>query len=298
VKQAREIGAGQFIEDKLREFLLQLEKRRGADVITFFGPLLPPVDNVIRSSVEEIKKRKKTLLMILETDGGEVEVVQRIAETLRRHYKRVEFIVPNHAMSAGTVLVMSGDEIWMDYYAVLGPIDPQVRPRQGRASGAVPALGYLVQYERLLEKANTKNGLNTAEMAILLQFDPAELYRYEQARNLSIRLLKQWLVKYKFRNWKKTRTRSIPVTRKMRLDRAEQVAEKLNDIDRWHTHGRGISMQVLRKDLGLEISDFEKDKELSREIREYYTLLSDYLLKLGMEWVIHTREIFVPIGGR
>jgi len=228
VKQAREIGAGQFIEDKLREFLLQLEKRRGADVITFFGPLLPPVDNVIRSSVEEIKKRKKTLLMILETDGGEVEVVQRIAETLRRHYKRVEFIVPNHAMSAGTVLVMSGDEIWMDYYAVLGPIDPQVRPRQGRASGAVPALGYLVQYERLLEKANTKNGLNTAEMAILLQFDPAELYRYEQARNLSIRLLKQWLVKYKFRNWKKTRTRSIPVTRKMRLDRAEQVAEKLN----------------------------------------------------------------------
>ena len=58
--------------------------------------------------------------------------IQRIAETLRHHYDRVEFIVPNYAMSAGTVLVMSGDAIHMDYFSVLGPIDPQVRDETGR----------------------------------------------------------------------------------------------------------------------------------------------------------------------
>lgn len=77
--------------------------------------------------------------------------------------------------------------------------------------------------------AKAANGLlNTAEMAFLIEkFDPAESYRYEQSRQLSITLLKQWLVKYKFRNWKKTKTRQIQVTRKMREERAEQIAQKL-----------------------------------------------------------------------
>ena len=45
---------------------------------------------------------------------------------------------------------LSGDEIYMDYYSRLGPIDPQVNNQEGRQ---VPALGYLKQWERLQEKA-------------------------------------------------------------------------------------------------------------------------------------------------
>src|SRR5579863_7668178 len=102
-------------------------------------------------------------------------------------------------MSAGTVLVMSGDAIHMDYYSLLGPIDPQLE-RAGSAD-LVPALGYLVQFERLIEKSR-KGKLTTAELTFLVEkFDPAELYSYEQARELSIALLKEWLVRYKFKNW-------------------------------------------------------------------------------------------------
>lgn len=43
---------------------------------------------------------------------------------------------------------MSGDNIYMDYYSRLGPIDSQVQCRQGQM---VPALGYLVQWERLVK---------------------------------------------------------------------------------------------------------------------------------------------------
>ena len=44
-------------------------------------------------------------------------------------------------MSAGTILCMSGDKIFMDYASILGPIDPQVpTPDTG---DYVPALGYL-----------------------------------------------------------------------------------------------------------------------------------------------------------
>lgn len=88
-------------------------------------------------------------------------------------------------MSAGTILAMSGDAILMDYYSVLGPIDPQIPDQDGNL---VPALGYLIQYQKLLAKGQ-KGRLSTAEMQLLLSFDQTKLYAYEQARDLSRSLL-------------------------------------------------------------------------------------------------------------
>jgi len=54
----------------------------------------------------------------------------------------------------------------------------------------IPALGYLLQYERLIEK-DRQGTLTTAEVQILLSsFDQAELHSFEQARELTITLLK------------------------------------------------------------------------------------------------------------
>lgn len=290
-----QIGANQFIEGKINDFERELEDVAKADVLAFFGPLVLHVDDYIRRVIEERKSdsSRSKLLVVLETEGGYVEIVQRIAETFRRHYRKVEFIIPNHAMSAGTVLVMSGDAIHMDYYAVLGPIDPQLWVK----NRLVPALGYLTQYQRLLEKANDpQRGLSTAEMTLLVEgFDQADLYRFDQARNLSITLLKEWLVKYKFRNWKKTRTRGVKVTNKIRIERAEKIATMLSDPDRWHTHGRGISMDVLRKDVNLIIDDFDENPKLAKAVKEYYGLLVDYMTKLGHSAVLHMAGVYMPM---
>ncbi len=227
-----------IVEKQLDCRVEAIEKVMSGDVITFMGSLLDGSDVVFRDQVEDIATngRRKKLIVILETTGGHIEVVQRIAETLRYHYKRVEFIVPNFAMSAGTVLVMSGDAIHMDYFSILGPIDPQVETVNGQQ---VPALGYLVQYERLLKKAEAGT-LNTAELTFLVEkFDAAELYLYEQARELSIRLLKEWLVNFEFKEWTKTETRGIRVTPRLRRQRAASIARTLNKSDHWHSHGRG-----------------------------------------------------------
>ncbi len=283
------------IEEQLNERLCALEECFHSDVIAVAGPIHYGMDDLIRDAVEDRfgnrKARKPKFTVVLETTGGYIEVAQRIVETFRRHYRQVEFVVPNYAMSAGTVLVLSGDAIHMDYYSVLGPIDPQVQ-RQG---GMVPALGYLEQYKRLVEKSSNGD-LSTAELAFLVQrFDPAELYSYEQARDLSITLLKEWLVKYKFKDWKQTRTRRLKVTPKMKRDRAEQIAAILNKTDEWHSHGRGISMDVLRKRVGLEIDDFGAKPELSKKIRTYYRLLSDYIMSRRQTGVVHTCGRYVPI---
>lgn len=281
-----------IVEEQLDNRISVLEESLQADALAFLGRIIYGVDDVIRDAVEAIENKRKNLAVILETTGGYIEVTQRIADTFRHHYARVEFLVPNFAMSAGTVLVMSGDAIRMDYYSVLGPIDPQVERPGGES---VPALGYLAQYERLIEKS--ANGqLTPAELAFLVEkFDPAELYRYEQARELSVSLLTEWLEKYKFSNWKKTRTRGRRVTQKMRIDRAEEIARNFNDTDRWHSHGRGISMAVLQKDLNLEIDDFGLDPELASKIKAYYKLLRDYMVRRRHAGVLHRRGAYVPI---
>jgi ClpP class serine protease len=44
---------------------------------------------------------------------------------IRKHYKTVNFVVPDYAMSAGTIFCMSGDKIFMDYASALGRSIPR-----------------------------------------------------------------------------------------------------------------------------------------------------------------------------
>ncbi len=281
--------ANSLVEAHLADLLLGIENEMKADCLFYTGPIAFRADDRIRDAVEGFQDRRHKLVFILETSGGFAEDARRISDTLRHHYKEVDFLIPSHAMSAGTVLALSGNAIWMDYYSVLGPIDPQVPSRDGGQQ--VPALGYLVRYEDLLEKANTGQA-NAAELQILLDFDQGELYSYTQSRDLSVALLEEWLASYKFKNWTITETRKMPVTQAMRKDRAIEIANKLNDIRRWNSHGLGINMQVLRSELNLHIDDFGENPSLRTSVRDHHKLVSDYLLKRGHDSVVQTRDIF------
>jgi hypothetical protein len=284
--------ANAIIEEQLDGFLRKLEEKLISDVLVYMGPMFYGADDGIRDAIERLDVHKPKLTVILETGGGYMQPVQRIADTLHKHYDFVQFLVPNHAMSAGTVLAMCGNAILMDYYSVLGPIDPQVE----RPSGDnVPCHGYLVQYERLIEKSR-KGKITTAELQYLIEkFDPAELYSYEQEMNLSVTLLKEWLVKYKFEHWSITKTKGKTVTKRMKEQRAESIARCLNDSQRWHSHGRGISREVLERDVKLEIEDFGADPELSLQVKNYHTLVRDYMSKVSAAAITHTRGLYTPL---
>jgi hypothetical protein len=188
-----------YIESELKRRLIAVEACIDADVIVCIHPLMSGFDAIVRNQLEDITPKRRSLLVILETEGGSIETTERIADLFRYFYKdgEVSFLVPNYAMSAGTILVMSGDRIFMDYFSILGPIDPQIPHAQ--TGNFVPALGYLEKYKELVQKSR-RGGLSQAELAFLLdKFDPAQLHRLEQAREHSVDLLKRWLVKYKLR---------------------------------------------------------------------------------------------------
>ena len=269
-----------------------MEDLLAADVLACNGRLIFGIDDILRNHIEARSDKRTKLCVILTTPGGYIEVVHRIVDLMRDHYDEVEFVVPNYAYSAGTVLVMSGDKIWMDYYSRLGPIDPQVEI-EGRM---VPATGYLVQYERLVNKA-ARGELTTVEAQLMISgFDQAELYLYEQARELSVALLTSWLAKYKFKNWTFTENSKTPVTKEMRESRAEGIARALNDTERWHSHGHGISMEVLMSDLNVKIDDYGAEEDLNTGIRTYHTLFEDYQTKLAAEAAVHSMGRFLPVS--
>ena len=64
--------------------------------------------------------------IILHTPGGLVLATEQIAHALIQHKAKVTVFVPHYAMSGGTMISLSADEIVMDENAVLGPVDPQL----------------------------------------------------------------------------------------------------------------------------------------------------------------------------
>ncbi len=270
----------------LNDSLAELETSINSDILTYFGPIVDGNENDILNIVEDLAKsenKREQLAVILTTNGGSATAVERYVNIIRHHYKKVIFIVPDCAYSAGTIFCMSGDDIWMDYFSVLGPIDPQVPNKEGKY---VPALGYLDKINELICKAQN-NTLSNAEFLILKDFDLAELKGYEQARELTISLLKKWLVNYKFQNWNKHKS-GRDVTLEEKEKRAEEIASKLGDNNAWKAHGRPIDINAL-KALKLKVTDYSNMPE-REHIRNYYKIIRDYIARYKFPMFIHTRK--------
>jgi len=84
-----------------------------------YDDLLPVQDQLANLS-------GSALDVILETPGGSGETVEDIVSVLRSRYEQLGMLVPGWAKSAGTIMVMAGDEILMGPGSALGPIDAQL----------------------------------------------------------------------------------------------------------------------------------------------------------------------------
>jgi membrane-bound ClpP family serine protease len=285
------------VKTLMNEKLDKLEKALGADVVFFYGEIESSVVRPFRDLIEDLKKTvdgkpaQNRLAIILNTPGGSAETVEKLVDIIRHHYDDVSFIVPDFAMSAGTIFCMSGNRIYMDYSSSLGPIDPQVY----NGKQWVPARGYLDKVEELLDKAQ-KGTISNAEFLILQNQDLAMLSRYEQAQNLTVTLLKKWLVEYKWKNWTIHGTdpakKGQPVTDAEKLARAEEVATELGNNQSWHSHARMIGINILTKKLRLVIDDYSNNGVLQPAIRSYNDLITEWINKTDQKIFVHTRLFF------
>jgi ClpP class serine protease len=132
------------IRQRLLEFqraakMAKLQKERGSRVILMVHrqetmrllgfPLMRYID--IHDSEEVLRairlaEPEQPVDLVLHTPGGLVLAALQIARAVEAHKGKVTVFVPHHAMSGGTLIALSADEIVMCEHSVLGPIDPQI----------------------------------------------------------------------------------------------------------------------------------------------------------------------------
>jgi len=84
-----------------------------------------------RSTLDKVQKaligfKGEDFDLILYTPGGEIFSATYISRLLKKYPGKIRSIIPTFAMSGGTLLALSTDEIYMNNYSCLGAVDPQL----------------------------------------------------------------------------------------------------------------------------------------------------------------------------
>jgi len=94
------------IKELLNSKLLALETQFKADLVFYYGEIHVGIVRPFRDVIEDLQKapkRKSRLVFLLNTSGGSAEIVEKLVDIIRHHYREVSFVVPDFAMSAGTM---------------------------------------------------------------------------------------------------------------------------------------------------------------------------------------------------
>lgn len=212
---------------------------------------------IIRDMLKDVKDYKD-IDVYIETPGGNGVTAEEIARFLHNKFSKVNFVISGEAKSAGTILALSGNNIYMTETGSLGPIDAQIHI--GRS--VVSAYDYMEWINTKMQEA-TKNGkLNPVDATMVAQITPGEIQLVNHSLEFAKDLVKEWLYTYKFSNWVETSTKKLTVTDDMKRERANEVADEFANHSRWRTHGRSLKISDLES-IGLTVSNLDETPDLA-----------------------------------
>lgn len=266
------------LEKELLKLIGKYNKMRNACLLVYAAaaekqvPLVPLVQSdfyTIRDLLTPQTSRYSNVDVYIETPGGSGETAEEIVRFLHSKFEKVAFVVSGEAKSAGTIMVLSGNEILMTETGSLGPVDAQIRV--GRS--VVSARDYIQWVEDKQKEAKKNRALNPFDAMMVAQITPGELNAAMHALDFAKDLVVEWLPKYKFRDWKVTETRKKKVTENIKKTRARDIAEELTNRKHWRTHGRSIKMGDLESErIGLKIKHVDKDARLADVVYRIQTV--------------------------
>lgn len=244
-----------------RHYLQELSEKTGRNTILYYsGWLQKP--GVAGTEVNDSDKngfmavihqldRSKGLDLMLHTPGGEVAATESLIDYLRSMFgDNIRAIVPQLAMSAGTMIACSCKEIVMGKHSNLGPVDPQFR--------GTPAHGIKEEFARAYTEIKKADGtIDQAKIAvwqpILAKYPPAFVGECEKAIAWSDEIVTECLKTGMFKGDPKAD------------EKAKAIIEELGDHALTKSHSRHLSAQKC-KDLGLKIVDLENDQDLQEKV--------------------------------
>ncbi len=245
-------GEGAALDVVRREYLQKLHTHTGRNVIAYYSGFLSKFGiaqleindedkNGIMMAVHHLDRRKG-LDLILHTPGGSIASTQSIVHYLQQMFDgNIRAIVPQIAMSAGTMIACSCREIWMAKHSNLGPIDPHLH--------AIPAYGVIREFRRACREVKKDPAKIPIWQQIIGQYRPTFLGRCENAIKWSNQFVEDQLTAIMFAGQ--------PQARK----KARAVVRKLTDYSGNKTHERHIHLDECQA-IGLAVKEIESDPEL------------------------------------
>lgn len=270
------------LRDEIRKGIRDIQDIRDRPLVCYFSNVVnPQISSSIEYSddlpfsemIDGGDSEQKSIDVIIVTPGGSGEQVAKFVNKLRPRFDNVAVIIPDIAMSAGTLFSLAADDIIMDSRAHIGPIDPQIPNRDGRFVPAQSLLTALADIQKRGEDL-LKQGQNPlwSDIQILNKIDPKEIGTAINSSRYSIELAQKYLKKYKFMHWNK-HSNGRPVTEEEKGKRSTEIAALLCNHDAWKTHGRGITREAAWDICKIKITKPEETQGLEFAIRKLWTLV-------------------------
>ena len=176
-----------YLIDKKSEFLRDLSALTSRNTIVYFSSWLHKKhenaninDNDMNAFMECVHKldQSKGLDLILHTPGGDLAATEQLINYLKSVFNGdVRAIIPQMAMSAGSMIAVSCKSIVMGKQSCLGPFDPQLN--------GVPCQSVIREFQRAVEDIEKSPSSLGLWQTIISKLNPTFLELCLQANQLS-----------------------------------------------------------------------------------------------------------------
>lgn len=254
----REIGAQPNAFDHVRrKYLAELSKKTERNLIVYYSGWLQKGNlsqHGFRFDIVDADKmgfmsaingldRSKGLDLILHTPGGSIGATESIVHYLKSMFGNdIRAIIPQIAMSAGTMIACSCKEIVMGKHSNLGPIDPQI--------GGLPTHGIIEEFNTAKKEIASDPKTIPVWQTILSRYSPTLIGECEKAIKWSENMVSEWLKGNMFDG-------DADKDKKVKTILAELASHALT-----LSHDRHLSIDILKDKLGLKIVSLESDSIL------------------------------------
>lgn len=253
LNEARRLGATNpnaaidYIVNQKNTFLNRLSEKTGRNTILYFSSFLQKQpsndasinDLDINAFMENIHGLDKCrgLDLILHTPGGDLAATEQIIKYLKSCFHGdIRAVIPQMAMSAGSMIAVSCKSVIMGKQSSLGPFDPQLN--------GVPCQSALREFYKAVEDVSKNPASLGLWQAILSKLNPTFLTLCAQADELAEEL-----------------TEKILEDKEIEPQIKQRIKNTFAKNEESKTHSRHFDRDKC-KEAGLEVIDLEADNEL------------------------------------
>ncbi len=245
------VQASAAIDTVRRKYLGLLFNKTNRNIISYYSGFLSKPENLALDINDEDKNgfmsaihqldRRLGLDLILHTPGGRIAATQSIVNYLQKMFDgNIRAIIPQIAMSGGTMMACSCNVILMGKQSNLGPIDPQLR--------GLPAYGVLEEFRRAVREIKRDQARLAVWQPIIAKYHPTFLSECENAIRWSNEFVLDQLQKNMFKEVQDAKAKATKIVKALTAYRGNKG------------HARHLHFEDCEA-IGLKVERIEDDQE-------------------------------------